>query len=100
MTVRHVVLIRFDPDATADQLAAFLSGLDELPGIVGTTTAYRHGPDLGIDDGNHDYAIIGDFADRAGYEQYRDHPWHRQFVAERLRPVLADRTAVQYELED
>jgi hypothetical protein len=100
VTVRHVVLLRFHPDATDQQLTHLRSGLDELPGIVGTTRAYHHGPDLSLADGNHQYAIVADFADLAGYEAYRDHAWHQQLIAERLRPILANRTAVQYEFED
>ena len=91
-------MFRFSSDATEEQLLAFRSGLDELPANVGNTGDYRHGPDLDLNAGTFDYVIVADFADLADYERYRDHPWHQQFIAERLRPVLGERCAVQYEI--
>jgi hypothetical protein len=99
MPVRHVVLLRFTPDATEEQLAHFRAGLDALPTNVGNTGAYRHGNDLDLNQGTFDYAIVADFADLADYEQYRDHPWHRQMIDERMKPILAERAAVQYEID-
>lgn len=97
MGIRHVVLFRFASEATDAQIDRFRAGLAELPSQVKGTEAYVHGPDAAINDGNFDYAIVADFADRAAYATYRDHPWHRQFIEERVKPIVADRAAVQYE---
>jgi hypothetical protein len=41
-------------------------------------------------------AVVGDYDDRAGWEAYRDHPDHVAFIAERIKPHLVARTAVQH----
>ena len=38
-----------------------------------------------------------DFDDLEGYLTYRDNPEHRAIIAEFIRPITAERAAVQYE---
>ena len=40
--------------------------------------------------------MVADFDDADGYRVYRDHPAHVAVIAERIRPILAGRAAVQY----
>ncbi len=97
---RHVALFRFVPDTTAEQIAAIADGLAALPTQIPEIRRYRFGPDAGGVEGNWDYAVVADFDDRAGWEVYAPHPAHQAFIAERMRPVLADRAALQLELPD
>ena len=46
--------------------------------------------------GNFDLAVVADFDDEAGYRVYATNPEHLTVIAERIRPILADRAAVQY----
>lgn len=96
--IRHIVLFRWQPGTTAAQLADVRSGLaalrDEIPGIVD----YRFGDDAGINDGNLDFAVTADFATFDDYVTYRDHPAHAAFISEHIRPIVAERCAVQLEL--
>jgi hypothetical protein len=94
---RHVVLFRWTEDATDEQRATLVKRLNELPGRIPEIRAYAIGADAGINPGNYDFAVAADFADRDGYVVYRDHPAHRAVVEECVRPILADRAAVQYE---
>ena len=48
--------------------------------------------------GNFDLAVVADCDDVAGYRAYATHPAHLAVIAERIRPILADRAAVQYEV--
>jgi hypothetical protein len=59
---------------------------------------YRFGPDLGVNEGNADFVVVADFDSLDDYLVYCDHPDHRAVVNETIRPLLADRTAVQYQL--
>lgn len=95
---RHVVLFRWVPDSTDEQRARVAEGLAALPAAIPEIRTYRFGPDAGLADGNWDYVVVADFDDQAGYETYRDHPAHQDFIATVMRPVLAERAAVQYEL--
>jgi hypothetical protein len=94
---RHVVMFRWREDATAEQKKTLEDRLNALPGAIPELRAYAVGGDAGINDGNFDFAVVADFADRDGYVVYRDHPAHRAVVEECVRPILADRAAVQYE---
>lgn len=94
--LRHVVLFRWRDGVTPAEVAAVADGLAALPAAIDTIRAYRYGPDAGINTGNHDYVVVADFADEAGYLTYRDHPAHQAVIAERIAPVVAERAAVQY----
>src|SRR5438132_1471241 len=69
---RHVVLMRWKEDATAEQRSQVNAGLAELPSIVPTIRAYKFGDDARVNEGNFDLAIVADFDDLAGYLVYRD----------------------------
>jgi len=94
---RHVVLLRWVPDATDDQRSAVESGLAPLPSLIPEIRSYVVGADAKVSEGNFDLAIVADFDDIDGYLVYRDHPDHVAVIAERIRPILAERSAVQHE---
>jgi hypothetical protein len=96
--VRHVSVLTFVDGTSDEQVAAIEAALAGLPGETGVILDYHYGRDLGIDDGNHHFVVIADFASAEDYATYRDHPAHRAVLAELIRPVLATRAAVQYSI--
>jgi hypothetical protein len=56
------------------------------------------GPDLGVNEGNADFAIVADFDDADSYLAYRDHPAHVDVVKRSIAPISSQRRAVQFEL--
>src|SRR5699024_2482581 len=97
--IRHVVTLTLRPDATDAQRSALEEGLDELAATLPTIVEYRHGPDLGLAEGNADWVIVADFEDEDGWRAYAQDPRHLAFIEEVLRPVLAARSASQYHLQ-
>ena len=95
---RHVVLFRFNEDATDEQKQTLRDRLGELTGLIPEIETYAMGADAGINSGNFDFAVAADFADRDAYVVYRDHPSHRAVIEQHLKPILAERAAVQYTL--
>ena len=95
---RHVVLLRWVPDATAEQQSHLESGLAELPSLIPEIRSYVFGADAHVNEGNFDFAVVADFDDFDSYLVYRDHPDHVAVITERIRPILAERAAVQHEL--
>ena len=71
-------------------------GTRRPPGQIPEIRDYRFGPDLGINEGNHQYAVVADFDSVDDYLVYRDHPAHLTVIAEAIRPILAARAAVQF----
>ena len=50
-------------------------------------------------DGNAQFGIVADFDDVDGWRRYVAHPAHVAVLRDRIRPILATRTAVQVELD-
>ena len=95
---RHVVLLRWKPEATAEQRSHVESGLAGLPSLIPEIRSYVFGADAHVSEGNFDLAVVADFDDYDGYVVYRDNPDHLAMIAERIRPILAERAAVQHEI--
>jgi Stress responsive A/B Barrel Domain len=95
---RHVVLFQWREGTTAEQVKTLEDRLNELPGVIPELRAYAIGGDAGVNDGNFDFAVVADFADRDAYLVYRDHPTHRKVIDECVTPIVAERRAVQYTL--
>jgi hypothetical protein len=94
--IRHVVTFVFKTGTTAEQIAAVTEGLHTLPGRIPEIREYHVGQDAGLNEGNHQYAVVADFDSVDDYLVYRDHPAHGAVIAERIRPILEGRAAVQY----
>jgi hypothetical protein len=95
---RHVVMFIWTTEATQEQKAAVAERLSELPEVIPDIKRYEIGDDAGINEGNYDFVVVADFADRESYLVYRDHPVHLAVIAETIKPITAERAAVQYEL--
>jgi hypothetical protein len=70
--------------------------LSRLPQLLPVLRAYHMGADLGVNEGNFEWAAVADFDDLEGYLTNRDNPEHRA-IAESIRPITAERAAIQYE---
>jgi DNA-binding Lrp family transcriptional regulator len=95
MAVRHIVLLKWKAEATAEERERVVTELRRLPGIIPELRHYRVEPNGGPDPTNFDLAIEADLDDMASYEIYRDHPDHQAVIREFIRPILEGRAAVQ-----
>ena len=95
---RHVVLFTFTPQTTLEQQEELARQLRTLPGAIGEIKDYHVGLDAGLNPGNHQFAVVADFDNVEDYLVYRDHPVHREIIETYVQPIIADRSAVQYEL--
>ncbi|WP_283138989.1 Dabb family protein [Rhizohabitans arisaemae] len=96
--IRHVVLFTWADEATNEQRKTVAAELSKLPGIIEQIRDYRLGDDLGISPGNQQFALVADFDDVESFLVYRDHPAHQAVIRDHIKPILASRAAVQYEL--
>ncbi len=96
---RHVAMFRWKPGTAESRLAELERALEKLPSEVPEILAYRFGRDAGKVEGNFDFAIVADFADRDAWRRYVENPAHQKLIADRIRPILAERAATQYRLE-
>jgi hypothetical protein len=96
--IRHVVLFRWKEGTPEEARQAVRDGLAELPDAVGGVRRYEFGDDAGLADGNFDFAVVADFDDAAAYAAYAGHERHQALIRERIRPHLAERVAVQFQI--
>ncbi len=96
MPLRHVVLLRWTERVGPAEVEAVEQGLGELPGAIPEIVSYAYGRDLGLGEGNYDFAIVAEFRNAEDWAAYRDHPAHLELIEQRIRPILASRVAVQF----
>ena len=94
---RHVALFRWTESATDEQKRAVGDALAGLPSAIPELRAYTFGPDEGLSDGNWDFAVVADFDDADGWRAYTANAEHQRVITEVIRPLVAERAAVQYE---
>ncbi|MGZ4726618.1 MAG: Dabb family protein [Acidimicrobiales bacterium] len=95
--LRHIAMFRFAPDTTPEQIEHMADGLRSLPGQVPEVRSFTIGRDLGLREGNWDYAVVADFADIEAWKVYAADAVHQQVIAERITPIITERTSVQFE---
>ena len=93
---RHVVMMQLAPHATDENVDAIVQGLHSLPALVPEIRTYSVGLDAGLVEGNFDLVVVGDFDDVDGYLAYNANADHQALLAERIKPFIAGRSAVQY----
>jgi hypothetical protein len=97
--LRHVVLFRWKQKTTAQDVSNVEAALRQLPAKIPCILSYRFGRDLGVQDGNADFALVADFTDQDGLVTYATHPDHKAVVQNLIRPIMAQRVAVQYVID-
>lgn len=98
MPVRHIAMFSFNDDAPSDIAGRVTDALTAMAPNIDTLRDYRFGPDLGLADGNFEYAVVAEFDDVAGWERYRDNPEHQRIIADLIKPNISNRAAAQYEI--
>ena len=93
---RHVVMFRWAPDAPAERRTAAVDALHRLRDEIADLGALSVGVDAGIAEGNADVVVVADFPSRDAYLAYAQDPRHTEVVQNFLRPVIAERVALQH----
>ena len=91
-----MVAFRWTDQATAEQKAAVASELSRLPSLVPSVRSFELGTDIGVNEGNGDFAVCASFDDLDGYLVYRDNPDHQAIIRDLIRPIMEQRLAVQF----
>jgi len=88
--------MRWKPGTSDAQKEAVREGLAALPAAIPEIRSYQFGDDAAIVEGNYEFAIVAEFDDARDFQTYAAHDAHQKLIAERIRPILRDRAAVQY----
>lgn len=95
--LRHVVLLKFKPEATAEQIKAIETAFAELPKKIDTITAFEWGIDVAPEKRSEGFThcFLVTFATEAGRDAYLPHAAHQEFV-KLLKPQLEKVLVVDY----
>jgi quinol monooxygenase YgiN len=94
--LRHIVLLTFKPETTAEQRAAVRSAVEGFPAQVPEVSSLVCGENVGSGPNHHDFAIVADFDDLAAFKRYIASPAHQAYVAGPAKAV-ARLSAIQHE---
>ena len=94
---RHVVMVKWKPEASKAQREAAVSGIRSLPHKISQIRQFSLGENAGIDKDAFDLVVVADFDNAEGYAAYRDNPDHGVLLQNVIRPIVATRAAIQYE---
>ena len=97
LMIRHVVCFRWNEGTSPDQVDEVAAALRALPATIPEIRSFRCGADVGVNDGNWDFAVVADFDSIDDQTTYRDHPAHQRVITEHIAPIRSDRAAVQYD---
>jgi|SRR5215471_16997924 len=97
--VLHIVLFRWKPDVSSEQLIPVrqaLLGLSEtIPGIL----EIRCGENFSQRSKGYQTVLFVRFASRQALEEYLPHPAHRSVVEEYINPIREDSLVVDLEAD-
>lgn len=97
MGFRHVVMFRWTPESTPGQRAEAVAALRRWGRDAAGYGTLVVGTDAGLSAGNHDTVVVVDLPDRETYAAYAADDRHQAMIARYIRPILAERAAVQHE---
>jgi quinol monooxygenase YgiN len=75
--IKHVVLIKFKPEVTEDQVDDVERSLDALPGAIPEILSYDFGRDVVHSERSFDFGLVSSFSDLEALERYEEHPDHQ-----------------------
>jgi hypothetical protein len=91
----HVVLFKFKPETTAQEIQALAEGLGGLPPLIEEIREFRFGKDMLRTERSYDFALISSFDDLEAMQRYQVHPEHQKVLA-LARAISASVVAVDY----
>lgn len=95
MPFTHLASFRWKEPTAPGDVEKITAALTELATTLDGVESYRCGPDVSRTPDSYDFAVIGVFASREDFMEYRDHPEHQRIIKELIAPNLAGRIVVQ-----
>jgi len=78
--IKHVVLMKFKPEVTEDQVDDLDRSLDALPGAIPEILSYDFGRDVVHSERSFDFGLVSSFSDLEALKRYQEHPDHQAIL--------------------
>lgn len=94
--ITHVVMMKFKPEVSDNQIDELEALLDGLPDKIDEIQSYDFGRDLLGSDRSYNFALVSVFANFDTLQHYQEHPAH-QVVVKKLGGLCEHIATVDYE---
>jgi len=94
--LQHIVLMKFKPGITSDQVERIEKALDDLPNRIVQIQTYEFGRDVLHSARSWDFALVAGFANLTSMQTYQQHPDHLAVVAQ-LQEICEQILCVDFE---
>lgn len=94
---RHIVMLRWKPEADAHARASVREALLGMRTAVPAIRALRWGDNVGRSPNAYDAVVVMDFDGREAFEAYLESDAHRGYVAGPARAAVASLAVIQHE---
>ena len=98
--IRHIAVFRWNAGVPASEVEEVEQALRKLRSELTGLRDYRFGTDIGLVEGNWDFAVVADLHDEAAFQRYASNAEHRRIISELIAPIRAERASVQLSLSD
>ena len=96
--IHHVVLFRWTPAATPEQVAAAGDALLGMKGRIPEVHNVAFGPNLAESRAEYTHALLVVVDDMAAVKRYVDHPHHLDVAKTYLLPIREARLAIDFDV--
>ena len=95
--LRHVVLFKFKPESTPEDIQKVVTAFAALPKQIDTIVDFEWGTDVGVENLSQGFThcFLVTFRTAEARDAYLPHPAHKKFV-ELVKPVLEKPMVVDY----
>lgn len=93
--LKHVVLFKFKPETTEDEIDNLATGLGALPEIITGIREFVFGRDVVRSERSYDFGLVSSFDDRDGLDAYAIHPDHQRVVTH-IKQICSSVAAVDF----
>jgi hypothetical protein len=98
MPVQHLVVITFSRELTHDEQQSLLKDANALKTAITEILDLKCGIDMGLNGTpGKMFSLTATFDSKEAYVTYQTHLVHQEFISKHIKPVMADRKAVQFE---
>jgi len=93
--LKHVVLFKFKPETTREEIDALADGLGALPAVIEEIREFVFGRDIIHSERSYDFALVSLFDDLEAMQRYQVHPDHQKVIAH-VKAICSGVVAVDF----
>ena len=95
--IKHIVFLKFKPEASAEQRREIIEELRALPAQINVIREYEVGEDVLKSPRSWDAALVGTYDSLEALKTYNDHPAHVA-VVQKIRAISEGAASVDFEV--